>query len=89
MEKDEKMRLHSTNPQLMFIVCFPSLVVYSTFPTSNEEMIGAWSLRISNEPRVPETNTLSTSPWKTDNEHQRRIRRMQEKRSKPLCGSII
>ena len=26
---------------------------------------------------------------KTDNEHQRRIRRMQEKRSKPLCGSII
>ena len=26
------------------------------------EMIGAWSLRISKEPTIPGTNTLSTSP---------------------------
>ena len=32
---------------------------------SKEEIIGAWSLRIWNEPSVPGTVTLSTMPWYT------------------------
>lgn len=38
------------------------LSVYSTRPFVKVEMIGAWSLRISKEPTIPGTNTLSTSP---------------------------
>ena len=41
---------------------FPSPVTYSTVPFCRVEIIGAWSLRISNCPIVPGTKTLSTAP---------------------------
>ena len=48
----------STNPPRISSCC-PS---YSTTPFCSVEMMGAWSLRISNCPNVPGTLTISTWP---------------------------
>ena len=54
--------LTSTNPPCTSMLCLPSLPVYTTIPSVNEEMMGAWLSSISNCPSVPGTITLSMSP---------------------------